>query len=140
MSMIAVFNGQYCNEKAIIEEIIIRTGFAMIDEGALASEAAKLSNMSQSRMERAFSAKASVFNKFTHERECAVAYLKLALAKRLEADKLLIWGRATHLIPRKINHVLRVCLIADTPFRISKALEEGIANENEAAKLRPVSI
>ena len=43
----------------------------------------------------AFAAKTSIFNRFTHEKERAVAHLRLALAQLLADDMLLITGPVT---------------------------------------------
>ena len=55
------------------------------------------------------------------KKEQALAYLRLATAKALDEDGLMIHGFCAHLIPAKISHVLRVCLIADMPSRLATA-------------------
>ena len=87
------------------------------------------------KIERTFSSKTSVFNRFTHEREQSIAHLRLALAKKLYDDDLIIEGFISHLIPRDVTHVLRVCMIADARFRISVATKEQGLDETEAIKL-----
>jgi CheY-like chemotaxis protein len=132
MTTITVFNGSYCNESQVIKEIMIHTGYALVDDPAVTAEAARLSGMPVEKVERAFSAKTSVFNKFTHERERSIAHMKLALAQRMNQDRLLIWGMASHLIPSNVSHVLRVCLIADTRWRAAAAAETNSVTANEA--------
>ncbi|MBW2194195.1 MAG: response regulator, partial [Deltaproteobacteria bacterium] len=87
------------------------------------------------KIERVFSSKTSVFNKFTHERERSVASLRLALAERLTGDNLLIAGFVGQLIPREVSHVLHVCLVADIKSRISLAVEKRGISEKDAARL-----
>ena len=135
MSAIALFNGSYCNEKAIVQEIMIGSGYALVDDNAIIVDAAARSGLSVDKIERAFSAKTSVFNKFTHERERSLAHLKLALAHRLADERQLVWGMATHLIPRNISHILRVCLIADARWRANQAAEKNDLPEGEALRL-----
>ncbi|MCK7577488.1 MAG: cytidylate kinase family protein [Chromatiales bacterium] len=78
----------------------------------------------------------SVFNSFTHEKERSIAYLKLALAEMLPADNLIVSGHVSHLIPKKISHALRVCLIADLKFRSTAAARRaGHVEAKEAVKL-----
>ncbi len=132
MSTITVFNGSYCNESSIIENIMIRTGYSLLDDKVVVAAAAELSGMAEEKIERALTSKTSVFNKFTHERERAIAHLKLALAQRMAEDRQLIWGFTSHLIPKKISHVLRVCLIADARWRARSAAEINSVAENEA--------
>jgi two-component system response regulator CpxR len=83
--------------------------------------AAKTSGMPEGKVRRAFSAKTSVFNKFTHEKECSIACLRLALATELEKGPAVVHGFSALLIPQAISHVLRVCIIAEMPYRMEQA-------------------
>lgn len=135
MSIISVFNGSYCNATTVVKEIMIRAGYELVDDNAVIADAGRLSGIADEKIRKTFASKTSIFNKFTHERERAVAHLKLALAQRLVKDKLLVWGLVTQLIPRKISHVLRVCLIADARFRAKQAAQKDGLSEIEALRL-----
>jgi CheY-like chemotaxis protein len=112
------------------------SGYRLVTDQEIVADAAALSGMAESKIARAFQAKASVFNTFNHEKERAVAWLRLAMANRLvEGDALLFSGFASQLPPADIGHVLRVCLIAEMKDRLAVAArEEGYA-EKHAAKL-----
>jgi len=135
MSVITVFNGIFCREDSVIREVVNRIGYELVTDTDLVAEAAELSGMAESKIERVFSGKTSVFNKFTHERERSVASLRLALAEQLTGDNLLIAGFAGQLIPREVSHVLHVCLIADMKHRVSAAMEQPGMPEKDATKL-----
>lgn len=135
MSVIAVFNGIFCKEDAVIREVLDRIGYELVVDKDVVAEASELSGMAESKIERVFSSKTSVFNKFTHERERSVASLRLALAERLTGDNLLIAGFVGQLIPREVSHVLHVCLVADIKSRISLAVEKRGISEKDAARL-----
>ena len=135
MAIISIFSGTYCREEAIVNELLASSGFKLIRDMDIVSEASQMSGMSVNKIERAFFSMTSVFNKFTHEKERSVAHLRLALAKKILDDNLIIEGFAGQLIPKEVTHVLRLCLIADMKFRISAAVkDEGLA-ENEAIRL-----
>lgn len=134
MSAISIFYGLYCNEGPVIRNVAERTGFRLIEDDAIAALAARLSGMTTDRICRAFSAKSSVFNAFTHEKERAIAYLRLAMAQTLQQERILLAGCCGQLIPPEITHVLRVCLIADLSFRTQIAAKERIS-EKEAMKV-----
>lgn len=134
MPVIAIFSGSYCNADPIVEAAQGQLNYRLINDAALVAAASKESGIAQGKISRAFKAKPSLFNKFTREREQALAYLRLATAKALDEDGLIVHGFCTHLIPTKISHVLKVCLIADMPSRLANARAAGI-QENEAAKL-----
>jgi CheY-like chemotaxis protein len=134
MAVIAIFSGSYCNAAPIVEAAKGLLNYRMINDVALVAQASKESGIAQGKISRAFKAKPSLFNKFTREREQAMAYLRLVTAKALAENGLILHGFCAHLIPTKISHVLRVCLIADMPSRLANARAEKI-DENEAIKL-----
>lgn len=134
MPVIAIFSGSYCNADPIVEAAQGLLNYRLINDAALVAAASQESGIAQGKIFRTFKAKPSLFNKFTREREQALAYLRLVTAKALEEDRLIVHGFCAHLIPAKISHALRVCLIADMPSRLANARAAGI-EENEAVKL-----
>ncbi len=132
MPLLSIFSGVYCKNETLPALISERTGYALVSDGDVVSAASRLSELSETKIEKAFSSKVSVFNKFTHERERSIAYLKLALAEMLPRDNLVISGFSSHLIPKEITHVLRVCLIADIQARVALAQQNLKINETEA--------
>ena len=126
MSSISIFSGLFCREEAIVDALVARTGFRLISDGDVIREASRISAMEPDKIERVFSSKVSVFNKFTHERERAVAFMKLALARKYLDDGCIYRGFSGLLIPKRVAHVLRVCLIADMKFRLAEAARQDI--------------
>lgn len=134
MPIISIFSGTFCNAERVVEEVHASTGFKVFtDEDAVAA-AHDISGLAKEKIQRAFAAKTSVFNKFTHEKECSVAYLRLALADLITEDNLIITGFAGQLFPKVIPHVLRVALIADTSFRLALAQKNAHVSEKEALR------
>jgi two-component system, OmpR family, response regulator CpxR len=135
MPVITVFSGTYCNDTSVLQALLQRIGYKLVSDADLIVEVSRLSAISASKIERVFSARKSVFNNITHERERAVAFLRLAIARMQADDNLVFSGFAGQLIPRNLSHVLRVCLISDLKHRIATAAEELHVSEQEAAKL-----
>jgi two-component system response regulator CpxR len=135
MSIISIFSGIFCAEESVVQELQARTGYNLVTDHEIVAEVSRLSGMPASKINRTFSAKTSVFNQFTHEKECSIAWLRLALAQELLGDNLIVVGFTGQLIPREISHVLRLCLIADMKSRISTATKKQGLSEKEAAKL-----
>jgi CheY-like chemotaxis protein len=134
MPIITIFPGTFCNEDIVLQELIAHTGYHKVTDSDLTDDAAMLSGIDASKISRAFVSRTSIFNKFTHEKERSIAYLKLALAEKLPDDRLLLSGFTGHLIPRAVSHVLRICLIADMNFRIALAAKAKGISEKDAAK------
>ncbi len=135
MATIVLFGGKFCQKDRVVKEIVATTGLRVLSDDEVVKEAAKRSGKDTSKIIKVFSARTSVFNKFTMEKEIAVAYLKLALANMLAGDSMLVRGYTGLLIPKEISHVLRVCLIADMPYRSQMAVKDLGVSEREAAKM-----
>ncbi len=135
MTILAFFSGAFCNAEAIIDGCRNKTGQKLVSDDSLVAEAARLSGLSPKKIEAAFAAKASVFNPFTHEKERAIAYLRLALANQLDAENQIISGFTSLLLPTDITHVLRVCLVADAKFRVEMAQQQKNISEKDATAL-----
>jgi CheY-like chemotaxis protein len=135
MSIITLFSGSFCNENPVIEEVISRTGYRLITDNEVVAEASRLSEMTESKIMRAFSAGSSVFNKFTREKERSITFLKLALAELIPEDNALVTCFCGQLMPKAVSHSLRVCLIASLKYRIAAASREQDISEKEAVRL-----
>ena len=135
MSIITIFSGSFCKENPIIEEVIARTGYKLITDDDVVAEASRLSGVEEGKIARAFSARTSVFNKFTNEKERSIAFLKLAVADMIPDDDILVTCFSGQLIPETVSHTLRVCLIASQKHRIKAASRALGQSEKDAAKL-----
>lgn len=134
MPNISVFSGAFCRGDSVVREVSEKISLKLVTDNDLLQHAADLSGMGTEKLEKVFSSKTSIFNKFNHEKERSLAFLKLSLAEMLSKQNLLVSGRLGHLIPARISHTLRVCLIADIKFRISVAAEERGLSEEAALK------
>ena len=135
MSVITVFSGAFCKEDLVVRDVLLKTGYKLVTDMEIVAEASRFSGMAEAKISRIFSAKTSVFNKFTHEKERSIAHLRFVIAQMLSEDNLLISGFTSQLIPKNISHVLRVCLIADMKYRVSEAAKESGIHEKNAIKL-----
>ena len=135
MPVIAIFSGTYCNENAVVQDLCKRTGYDLVTDTQLIGEASRASGIPEPKIERAFSARLSVFNKFTHERERSIAHLRFVLAQHLVGDNRVVEGSVSQLIPTDISHVLRVCLIADMKTRVAAAADHLKVSQHDAVKL-----
>jgi two-component system, OmpR family, response regulator CpxR len=135
MSIITFFSGSFCSEGAVLDKLVQKTGYSVIDDRMIVAEASRASGLPKKKIQGAFSAKTSLFNQFTHEKERSIAYLRLALAGMLDTDKMIVSGASGLLIPDNISHVLRVCLIADLKSRIANAQKQKQISEKEATSL-----
>jgi len=132
MSVITVFNGLFSEAGVVVKRVLDSTGYRLVSDQEIVADAAKLSGMSEEKIAKAFQAKTSVFNKFSHEKEQAIAWMRLAMANKLkEGDALVFSGFASQLPSPAIGHVLKVCLIAEMKERLAIAeSNEGYADKH----------
>ena len=132
MSALTIFSGTFCDKDAVVKKIIEKTGYQLLTDESVIAEASDLSGIAEKKISRILENKTSVFNQFTHEKERAIAYLKLALAQKVSEMEFLVDGFTGLLVPSAIHHVLRICLIADMPHRVQKACQEKGLDEKTA--------
>ena len=137
MPVITIFSGIFCSADAVVRDVMDSTGYQLITDEQVTRKAAETSGMPENKVRRAFLAKTSVFNTFTHEKECSIACLRLALATELEKGPAVVHGFCSLLIPQAISHVLRVCIIAEIPYRIEQAGGvHGLAEKDALKQIR----
>ncbi|SDT83805.1 response regulator [Desulfobacula phenolica] len=132
MSAMTFLSGTFCGKEIIIEKILKKSSYNILSDQDLIDRASQLSGIPGQKINNVFFNKTSVFNRFTHEKERSLAYLRLALAQALSGNNFLIDGFAGVLIPHSVSHVLRICLIADMKHRIAQAMKEKRMSEKEA--------
>jgi len=135
MPIITLFSGSFCQEGPVVQEVIARTGYRQITDDEIVAQASRRSAIAESKIRRTFSAKTSVFNKFTLEKERSLAFIKLAVADLITTDNILITCFSGQLIPRSVSHILRVCLIAPKKYRTEVAARQQGVSEKDAARL-----
>ncbi len=131
MATITVFYALHCQEEQFLTRLQEKTQYKLVRDAEVIARAEQLSGLRAERLQKAFSAKTSLFNPFTHEKEKALAYLTLAAAEFAQEDRIIIAGYSSQLLAVNIAHILKLCLVADIGARIQFAAEAG---EKEATK------
>jgi two-component system response regulator CpxR len=134
MPVLTIFSSRFCRKDDLVRRLRDTIELDLITDDDVIRKAAEQADMDVRQLQGAFRPKTSVFNKFTHEKERAIAWLRLALADMLSTgEDLLVDGFSSMLIPASITHVLRVCLIADTKYRLQRAQQTSGLDEKEAS-------
>lgn len=138
MAIITIFSADFCKEDEVVQELIEKTNFQLKSTDEIISEAAILAKMEETKVRRALTLKTSVFEKFTHEKQHALAYIKLVLSKILMVSAgrdLILTDYPSQIIPHEITQFFRVGLIADKEYRIKVVQEKQGCSVKEAEKL-----
>ncbi len=68
MPAISIFNGIFCNEGKVMQDVLQSTKHLLITDEMIIENASNLSGISKEKLSNAFTSKSSVFNNFTHEK------------------------------------------------------------------------
>ena len=134
MAIVTLFSGTHCHGEEIVQSLAEQLGYEPIANKVI-EKTIKSFDISEENLRRTLSGPPFFWNNFTHEREKNLACLKVVLAELIEDDDKLIHGFLSHLVPADISHALRVCIVANFPFRIQQALEKTGESEKEVTKL-----
>lgn len=115
MTIVSIFSGDYCHADEVAQGVARELGCALLGSDLL-DGAARRSDLTAADLLRAMTGPPFIFDRFTHKRERCLAILREALAAALREDIVCV-GPVVHMIPRGINHVLKVCLSADPVYR-----------------------
>ncbi len=135
MAIISIFSAPFCNGEEIADALAAKLQWKRVDMDVipLAAEQAKTD---PKNLIRAMEGPPFVFNKFTHRREKLLAQLKSTLSNAL-SDRQIYHGFGSLLIPADIGHVLRICLLADSEWRMEHlSLETGIDRDAATHRIR----
>lgn len=134
MSVVTIFSASYCHGDEIAEKVTQELGYECVSE-EIVEEASRCFGVPHEKLIRAMHGPPSFFNNLTRERERSVAYIKAALAECLKKDNVVYHGFAGHLLPDGINHVVKVCVVADRESRLNLAARTKGVRESEAARM-----
>lgn len=125
MIAITVFDSLYSNARHVVERVVQTTGYQLVTDPQVISEAAKLSGMNKQRLAAAFPYGAGrKYDASSHGE--AFGWLKLAMANMLSKRcDLLFYGYCANLVSPRLSRVLRVCLVSDMKGR----MREGARSE-----------
>ncbi len=134
MPVITIFDGVHCSGDELAARAARKLGYRLVTDAEIISRASSGDDMPEDRFARALYGAASVFNRFTHEKERCVAFFKVVLSEMLTDDGIVFLGYVGHLVPKSVTHVLKVCVIADRAYRLDRATREAGMKEPEALK------
>jgi CheY-like chemotaxis protein len=136
MAIITIFSASYCGENEISIKLATKLGYEIIDE-KLIDETAEQFHVTPEKLRDTLNGHIPFLNNLTHEKEKNIAYIKYILAQLVSTDNVISHGFASHLLPRNITHILKVCILANHEYRLKTAMEQGnISEQNAKRKIR----
>lgn len=135
MAVLSILGASFCQSEELAGKAAEKLGFEYISSEKLLETASNRFEIEKAKLNRAMRFPPSVFNKFTHEKERNLAYLRATMAELLEKDKLVHEGFMSLLVPKAISHMLRICLVAGNDYRVKLAQKIENISEKEAERI-----
>ncbi len=135
MAVVAIDAGVFCRGEEVAAGVQERLGAAMLSDEELIDAAAEKSGIAAGRFENLLCGQRSILDRVRRDRARLVAHLKAAVAERFDAETSVYLGRAGHLVPPALTHVLKVCLGGTHEYRVQHALSEGISKRNAQRRI-----
>lgn len=127
MAIITISRGSYSKGREVAEKTAARLGYDVVSRDVLL-EASDRFHTPEIKLVRAIHDAPSILDRFTHGKQCYIAYIRSALVSRAVKDNLVYHGLAGHLLLKGIPHVLRVRIIANLEDRVAAEMaREGIS-------------
>ncbi|MDY0131787.1 MAG: response regulator [Desulforegulaceae bacterium] len=129
MPIISIFSDKYSGALELVKKLGKNHGYKIITDNEIVEAAAKIFNENKDTYKKVFLNPPSFFNSFTREKEKSLAELKVSVSKLIGDDQI-FYGFSSLLLPKKINHLIRILIIAEHQHRIENAASLGISKEN----------
>jgi len=133
MAIITISRGSYSKGREVAEKVATRLGYQLTSRDVLLG-ASKRFHIPEFKLVNAIHDAPSLLDRFTHGKECYVAYIRSALADRAREDNLVYHGLAGHLLLKGVPHVLKVRIIADLDARVEAEMKREEIGATEARR------
>lgn len=128
MAIVAIDAGVFCRGLEVAEGVRDRLCANELKDEELFAAAAESSGIAANRFEKLLYGPRSLLDGVRLDRARLVAHLRAAVAEKLGGGESLVYlGRAGHLAPPALTHVLKVCLGGTHDYRMRQATAEGMS-------------
>ncbi len=133
MSVITISRGSYSHGKEVAEKVADRLGYRCIAREVLL-DASEEFNVPEVKLLQAIRDAPSFLGRLAHGRLRYIAFIRLALLKRVQEDNVVYHGFAGHLILKDIPHVLKVRILADLEDRVGLVMNRDGVDRRQAIR------
>jgi len=126
MAIVAIDAGLFCRGREVAVGVRERLCAAELTDEQLFAIAAKTSGVAAGRFEKLLYGPRSLLDGVRRDSSRLVAHLRAAVAEAVDDNESRVYlGRACHLVPPALTHVLKICLGGTHDYRLQQALTEG---------------
>ncbi len=136
MALVAIDAGVFCRGREVADGVQERLGAGKLSDEELFDLAAERSGIESSRFKKLMYGPRSLLDGFRKDQVRLIAHLRAAAAETFGAESRVYLGRAGHLLPPSLTHVLKVCLAGTPESRKRQAMSEGFSNREAQRQIR----
>jgi CheY-like chemotaxis protein len=136
MAIVAIDAGVFCRGREVAAGVRERLCAAQLTDEELFAIAAETADIAANRFEKLLYGPRSLLDGVRRDRARLVAHLRAAVAGTLGGGESRVYlGRAGHLVPPSLTHVLKVCLGGTRDSRMHQALAEGVSKREAQRRI-----
>ncbi len=126
MAIITISRGSYFRGREVAEKLAAKLGYECISREILL-EASQEFNIPEIKLVRAIEDAPTILERFVHNKEKYLAYIRAALLEHVQKDNVVYHGLFGNFFLQDIPHVLKVRIVGDLEARVADEVErEGI--------------
>lgn len=133
MAIITISRGSYSKGREVAEKVAARLGYRVTSRDVLL-DASDRFEIPELKLTKAIHDAPSVLDRYTHGKQCYLAFIQSALADQAQQDNMVYHGLAGHLLLKGVPHVLKVRIIADLDLRVAAEMEREHVGAGEAKR------
>jgi cytidylate kinase len=122
MPIITISRGTYSGGKDLAECVASRLDIPCVSREIIV-DAAKQFGVSEEELAEAMGRPPSFFERFSHQRDMYLAFIRTALLQHAARGSFVYHGHAGHLLLSEIPNVFRVRVVAPMQYRVTAAME-----------------
>ncbi len=134
MAIITISRGSYSMGKAVAEQVAARLGYSVISRDLLL-DASERYHIPEIKLIRAIHDAPGILERFSHNKQAYLAYIKAALTKRVSSDNVVYHGLAGHIMLKGLSGVLKVRITANLEMRVASEMKREKISAQEARSL-----
>jgi cytidylate kinase len=134
MAIITISRGSFSMGKRVAEKVAGMLGYSVVSRDLLL-DASERYHIPEIKLIRAIHDAPGILERFSHNKQSYLAYIRAALARRISDDNVVYHGLAGHVMLKGISGVLKVRIIADLKMRVAREMEREKISAQEARAL-----
>jgi CheY-like chemotaxis protein len=135
MAVIVIDSGVFCRGPEVAEGVRKHLHSGQLNDEMLFMRANERFGIDPRRLERFVYGSRSVLDHLRRDQVQLVARLRACVAEAVARDSQVYLGRAGHLVPPSLTHVLKVCLAGTHEYRVEQAVAEGLSRRDAERRI-----